>query len=71
VEQPTTDETKKPTQKKDKSDQEQSRIEHLKKLLRISGIRHSIKKTELDELSSNRKKINYLKSIFDTAGFTG
>jgi hypothetical protein len=30
-----------------------------------------IKKTELDELASHKAKINYLKSFFDNAGFTG
>jgi hypothetical protein len=67
----TTEEPKKSIQKKDKTDQEQSRIDHLKKLLRISGIRLMIKKTELDELASHKAKINYLKSFFDNAGFTG
>jgi hypothetical protein len=78
----TTDTTKKSLEKEDTAEQDdtkksiqknpaQSRIEHLKKLLRISGIRLIIKKTELDELSSNKAKIDYLKSFFDTAGFTG
>jgi hypothetical protein len=78
----TTDTTKKSLEKEDTAEQDdtkkpiqknpaQSRIEHLKKLLRISGIRLLIKKTELDELSSNKAKIDYLKSFFDTAGFTG
>ncbi|CAF1542814.1 unnamed protein product, partial [Adineta steineri] len=67
----TTNDKKKPSQKKDKNDQGQSRIEHLKKLLRISGIRLIIKKTELEELKSHKAKINYLKSLFDTAGYTG
>jgi hypothetical protein len=55
----TTDNTKKSLQK---TDQAQTRIEHLKKLLRISGIRLIMKKTELDQFTS--KKAN-------TAGFTG
>ena len=62
---------KKLHQKKDKNDQEQSRIEHFKKLLRISGIRIIMKKSELDQFSSNKAKIDYLKSLFQTAGFTG
>jgi len=64
----TIDDTKKSSQKKDKA---QARIEHFKKLLRISGIRPFMKKTELDKLTSNKAKIDYLKSFFDTAGFTG
>jgi len=67
----TTENTKKSSKKKDEDDKAQSRIEHLKKLLRISGVRLMIKKTELDELPSTKAKINYLKSLFDAAGFTG
>jgi hypothetical protein len=71
-EQTTTDEPKKISpKKKDKNDQAQSRIEHFKKLLRISGIRFIIKNAELDQFASNKAKINYLKSLFQTAGFTG
>jgi len=64
----TIDNTKKSLQK---TDQAQIRIEHLKKLLRISGIRLIMKKTELDQFTSKKAKIDYLKSLFDTAGFTG
>jgi hypothetical protein len=46
-------------------------IEHLKKLLRISGVQLIIKKSEFDELSSDKAKINYFKSLFDAARFTG
>ncbi|CAF3798770.1 unnamed protein product [Rotaria sp. Silwood1] len=67
----TNDDTKKSSQRKSKSDQAQARIEHLKKLLRISGIRFIIKKNELDEFRSNKAKIDYLKSLFDKAGYTG
>ncbi|CAF2787198.1 unnamed protein product [Rotaria sp. Silwood2] len=67
----TNDDTKKSSQKKSQGDHAQLRIERLKKLLRISGIRLIIKKTELDELRSNKAKINYLKSLFNKAGFTG
>jgi len=67
----TTENTEKSSKKKDNDDKAQSRIEHLKKLLRISGVRLMIKKTELDELPSTKAKINYLKSLFDAAGFTG
>jgi len=65
------DETKATVPKKDKTEQEQTRIDHLKKLLRISGIKTIVKKTELEPLNTNRKKINYLKSLFDAAGFQG
>ncbi|CAF0802878.1 unnamed protein product [Rotaria sordida] len=65
------DDTKNLSQKTSKNEKGQSRIEHLKKLLRISGIRFIIKNTELDELRSNKARINYLKSLFDKAGFTG
>ena len=47
------------------------RIERLKKLLRKAGIRNRIRNSELDQFSSNKAKIDYLKSLFDTAGFTG
>ncbi|CAF0765855.1 unnamed protein product [Rotaria sordida] len=67
----TNDDTKNLSQKTSKNEKGQSRIEHLKKLLRISGIRFIIKNTELDELRSNKARINYLKSLFDKAGFTG
>jgi hypothetical protein len=43
----------------------------LKKLLRISGIRLMMKKSELDQFSSNKAKIDYLKSLFQAADFTG
>lgn len=47
------------------------RIEHFKKLLRIAGIRHNFKRNELDEYKSNKAKLDYLKSLFEKAGFTG
>ena len=69
---PTPDEnTKKLSQKKDANDRAQSRIDHLKKLLRLSGIRAVMKKSELEPFSSNKAKINYLQSLFQSAGFTG
>jgi hypothetical protein len=64
-------ETKKPSQKKDKNELAELRIDHLKKLLRIAGIRLIFKKAELDELPSNEARIKYLKGFFGAAGFTG
>ncbi|CAF4723233.1 unnamed protein product, partial [Rotaria magnacalcarata] len=66
----TSADTKKPVQTKSKDDLAQTRIEHFKKLLRISGIRLIIKRTELDQFKSNKAKIDYLKSLFDKGGFT-
>lgn len=63
--------SKKTWKKKENGDPLQARIENLKKLLRTSGIRLMIKKTELEELPSDKARIKYLKSLFDTAGFTG
>lgn len=70
-EQPSNEDNKKSSEKKDTNDRAQSRIDHLKKLLRLSGIRLIMKKSELEQFSSNKAKIDYLKSLFDTAGFTG
>ena len=67
----TAETSKKTSKKKENSDPLQARIENLKKLLRTSGIRLMIKKTELEELPSDKARIKYLKSLFDTAGFTG
>lgn len=65
------EDTKKISQKKDADDRGQLRVDHLKKLLRLSGIRPIMKKSELEPYSSNKAKIKYLKSLFDAAGFTG
>ena len=67
----TADVTEKSSQKTSKHHTRLSRIEYLKKLLRKAGIRNRIKNSELDQFSSNKAKINYLKSLFATAGFTG
>ena len=66
-----TEPSKRTSTKKEKADPTQVRIDHLKKLLRTSGIRSTIKKTELEELPSDKARIKYLKSLFDTAGYTG
>ena len=71
IEKPPNEDDKKSSEKKDTNDRAQSRIDHLKKLLRLSGIRLIMKKSELEQFSSNKAKIDYLKSMFDTAGFTG
>jgi hypothetical protein len=65
------DQTKTSIVNDDKHEQEQARIDHLKKLLRTSGIRLMMKKTELDEYSSNEAKIEYLQSLFTAAGYHG
>lgn len=71
VEQTPNEDEKKSSDTKDTNDRTQFRIDHLKKLLRLSGIRQVMKKSELEPFSSNKAKIAYLKSLFDTAGFTG
>ena len=66
-----TEVTKKPAAKTDTDEKGQARIEQLKKLLRTAGIRQIVKKATLEELPSIKARINYLKSLFDEAGFKG
>ncbi|KAI0983203.1 hypothetical protein GJ496_007227 [Pomphorhynchus laevis] len=46
-------------------------IKLLRKLLKISGIKHIIRKSELDKYSDNKSKIKYLKNLFKEAGYRG
>ncbi|CAF1071892.1 unnamed protein product [Didymodactylos carnosus] len=62
-----------PLKKEEKKnvDDSNNQIDHLKKLLRTSGIRLIVKKAELEQHPSIKDKIKYLKSLFEKAGYTG
>ncbi|CAF0752516.1 unnamed protein product [Didymodactylos carnosus] len=58
-------------EKKKNVDESNNQIDHLKKLLRASGIRLIVKNAELEQYVSKEEKTEYLKSLFEKAGYTG
>lgn len=52
-------------------DEKKSQIEHLKKLLRASGIRLIVRKADLDAYSTDEEKIGYLESLLKSEGLSG
>lgn len=63
--------SKKPAEKTEKKNEEPAQMTHLKKLLRVSGIRFRLKNTELDAFPSDAEKIKYLTSLLKAEGLNG